>query len=306
MTAVLAPLLAKLFIVLAAGTLLRSHLPSRTRTIIYRFILDAAMPVLMLLVLARIEVDPAVMVATLPVSVAQLAIAGLALALAMAFRLPRPTQGSAAMTTTFANTGFLGFPVVVALWKADATASATAIAIDTVCTTVWLWSFGVLMASRFGSNRAFSWRGLMRTLVRPHIIGIGIGLACSFAGIRPPAGLDGFISGLGLVVSVLVFFALGLSLDLGALRGRMAPMAAMAALKLFAMPLIVLALARGLDLPDTVTVIAVLQGAMPSAMTSVVISAHERCDETFAAGVAALSTLACIATLPAIMWLAEH
>jgi predicted permease len=305
MFAVLAPLLAKLFAVLAAGTLLRAHLPPRTRSVIHRFIIDGAMPLLLLLVLAGIRIDPGVVVAALPVSIAQLCMAGLALALAAGFGLSREARGSAAVTTSFANTGFLGFPVTLALWDADATAAATAIAIDTVCTTVWLWSFGVILAARFGHGRPFSWSTLLRALMRPITICIAIGIALSTAGIGLPAGTTAFAGGLGMLVSVLVFFALGLSLDLGALRGRLAPLAAMSGLKLLGMPLIVLAVARGLGLPDVVIIVAVLQSAMPSAMTGVVIATDEGCDGVFAAGVAALSTLLCIATLPVVAWVLE-
>ncbi len=305
MIAVLAPLLTRLFAVLVAGVLLRSHLPARTRSLIHRVILDVAMPVLLLLVLARMDVDFGVVAGALPVAVAQILIAGLALTLAGVFRLPRPARGSAAMTTIFANTGFLGFPVVLALWDADATASATAIAIDTVCTTVGLWSFGIMLAALFGGGRPFSWSGLARALVRPLTVCVALGLVLSLAGIRPPAGIDGFVSGLGLAVSVLVFFALGLSLDFSALRGRMAPVAVMASLKLLAMPLMVLALVRPLDLPDEVAAVAVLQSAMPSAMASVIVSTDEGCDAAFAAGVAALSTLLCVVTLPVMAWLTE-
>lgn len=310
MSAVLVPLLAKLFAVLAAGALLRARLPTRTRPFLHRLILDVAMPALLLLVLSRVRVDPAVLIATVPVSLAQLAVGALALALARGFKLARPTQGSAAMTTAFANTGFLGYPVVLALWGTDATASTTAIAIDSVCTTAWMWSFGVVLAARFGGGRAFSVGRLVRALVRPLTLSIVVGLALSVAEVRVPAELDvlmeGLIEGLGVLVSVLVFFALGLSLDLGALRGRALPVATMSVLKLLVMPGLVLLLVRALGLPATIATVAVLQAAMPSAMVSVLLSAEEGCDPTFAAGVAALTTLACIVTLPGVSWLMEQ
>lgn len=305
MSAVLVPLLAKLFAVLAAGALLRSRLPARARPFLHRLILDAAMPALLLLVLARVHVDPAVLIATVPVSLAQIVVGALALVLARGFGLARPAQGSAAMTTAFANTGFLGYPVVLALWGTDATASTTAIAIDSVCTTAWLWSFGVVLAARFGGGRAFSFGRMARALVRPLTLSVVVGLALSLAGVRLPAELDLVVEGLGVLVSVLVFFALGLSLDLGALRGRALPVAAMGLLKLVVMPVLVLLLVRALDVPATIATVAVLQAAMPSAMVSVLLSAEEGCDHAFAAGVAALSTLLCIVTLPGVSWLME-
>lgn len=305
MTAVLAPLLAKLFAVLAAGALLRAHLPPRTKPLVDRIILDGAMPVLLLLVLMRMRVDPAVTIAAVPLTLAQVVTAALALLAGRAMGLSRPAQGSAAMTTTFANTGFLGAPVVLALFHTDGTAAATAVLLDAICTTAWMWSFGVLLAARYGGGRPFSWRGLARPLLRPLTLCIVLGLALSLAGVSLPSQLDGVAPRLGLAVSVLVFFSLGLSLDVRALRRNLRPALVMAALKLVFMPLVVLAAVHAMALPEPLATVAVLQGAMPSAMVSVLISIEEGCDAGLAAGIAALTTLACLATLPAVAWLAE-
>jgi malate permease and related proteins len=295
-----------------AGVVLRARLPVRTAHLVNRAVIDVIMPVVLLLALWRARLDLSVASVLVPTSLAQLGTCTLAYLLARALALPRPAQGSAMMTTTFSNTGFLGFPVVLALFAADpnvaSQALSAALLVDTVSTTVWLWSFGLIVAARFGSGRAFSLRGLARALVRPLTLCVALGLALSLAGVPLPARalVDDVVGTLGVAVSVLVFFSLGLSLDLAVLKGRALPIGTMALLKLLAMPLLVLAIARLLALPATPTAVAVLQSAMPSAMVSVIVSADEGCDRAFAAGVAALSTLLCVVTLPVIGWLLEQ
>ncbi len=305
MIGVLVPLLAKLFAVLAVGVVARTRVPARGRALINRLIIDVVMPALLLLALARTRVDPTAAWAVLPAAAGQTITCMLAWATARAFRLPRPAQGSALLTTTFANTGFLGYPVVLALFGRDGAAASTAIVIDTVDTTVGLWTVGVLLASRHGGHRPFSAVGLLRALVRPLTVCVVVGLALSHVDVPWPAATDTVVTALGVIVSVLVFLSLGLALDPASLRARLPPLAALSALKLVAMPALVLAFARLAHLPPVVATVAVLQCAMPSAMVSVLVSVDEGCDADTAAGVAALSTLACVLTLPAVAWLVE-
>lgn len=304
LTAVLAPLLGKLFVVLALGAFLRVRLrqdaSARAATRVNRVVVDAAMPLLLLLVLWRARLDLRVAEVLFATTIGQGVTCALALLLARALALPRPAQGAAAMTTTFSNTGFLGFPVLIALFGADAQATSTAVIVDAFSTTVLLWSAGVLLAARFGSGRPFSARGLVRALVRPLTAAVTLGFALSFAGVPPPGLPGAVIDGLGALVSAMVFLSLGLSLDLRAVRARALPLLAMASLKLVVMPAVVLGVVMLLDVHPIVTAAAVLQCAMPSAMVSVIIAADEGCDRAFAAGVAALSTLLCVVTLPLV------
>lgn len=305
MITVLGPLLVKLFAVLAAGVLLRPRAPPATHAIVNRLIIDVVMPALLLLALWRTRFAPVAVWAVLPAAAAHAVTCALAWLTARAFGLPRPAQGSALLTTTFANTGFLGYPVVLALFGTDGAAASTAIVIDTLCTTVGLWTFGVVVATRHGGRRPFSLAGLLRALVRPLTVCVVLGLTLSLLAVPVPAFVDTGVAVLGVGVSVLVFLSLGLALDPAAVTARLAPIATLSALKLFVMPLAVLVFARLAHLPPVVTAVAVLQCAMPSAMVSVIISIDEGCDRDLAAGVAALSTLACVATLPLVAWLLD-
>ncbi|MCC7074989.1 MAG: AEC family transporter [Deltaproteobacteria bacterium] len=305
MITVLAPLLAKLFAVLAAGVLLRPRVSARAHALVNRLIIDVVMPALLLLALWRTSFEPTAVWAVLPAAAAHIVICMLAWLTARAFHLPRTAQGSALLTTTFANTGFLGYPVVLALFGSDGAAASTAITIDTLCTTVGLWTVGAVLAARHGGRRPYSLGGLLRALVRPLTVCVATGLALSLVNVPAPSFTDTLVTWLGVTVSVLVFLSLGLALDATTLRARLPPIAALGALKLIVMPLLALVAARLMHLPPVVTGVAVLQCAMPSAMVSVIVSIDEGCDRDMAAGVAALTTLACVLTLPLVAWLIE-
>ena len=76
-----------------------------------------------------------------------------------------------------------------------------------------------------------------------------------------------------------------------------------AIVKLAVSPIVCLVVVRGLDVAEPFASVAVLQSAMPTAMASVIVAAKGGCDRSLAAGVATLTTLLCLISLPAIGWL---
>ena len=98
-----------------------------------------------------------------------------------------------------------------------------------------------------------------------------------------------------------MFLALGLSLDLRSLRGRVRPLVAVAAVKLLLAPAVALGAAVALGLKRPVSEVAVLQSAMPTSMVSVIVAARYGCDGQFAAATAVVTTLGALASLPVVI-----
>jgi predicted permease len=308
MTSSITPLLAGLFVILAIGVVLRRFVPANAPAVINPIIVHVTVPALLISVLSRMELDWSAARVLPATTIAQLAACGVALAVARAFKLSRPATGSAAMTATFCNTGFLGFPLILSLHPHDATAASTALMVDTFNTTILLWTAGVLLARRYGvaaddapdRARASVLANLAGLVKLPLTWALVAGVVLHALDVQLPSFLDTTVDTLAKATSALVFLSLGLSLDLAALKGRLGALAANAGVKLFVMPAAALAVVLALGIRGTAGEIAVLDCAMPSAMVSVIISAEEGCDRAFAAGVAALTTLCCVATLPAV------
>lgn len=240
-----------------------------------------------------------------------------------ALRLPRRAEGSLALTSGFANSGFLGVPFVLALYPSAPEAGMTAVLIDAFVTTLWIYTLGVAWARRYGaddpaaearagttavlpystpSRAPIAAPPLHRVLLTPPTMAVIIGLGMSLLGLRLPSFLDRAATLLGGATAPMVFLALGVRLELRSLIGRVRPMLAVAAVRLLAAPALMIALTGLLRLGGPEREAAVLETAMPSAMMSAVIADRYGCDGPLATGAVVLTFLFSLLTLPG--WLA--
>jgi predicted permease len=299
----LVPLLLGLFAILAVGVLLRAteRLGQADANVLNRVVLDVTMPALVVSVLQRSGLGVGSESALIATSAALFASALAGVAVARALGLPRATQGAGGLCAGFCNTGFLGIPIVLAIYGDRAGAVGTAILIDTFATTLLLWTFGVGLARRLGSGERVDPRALLGLLAQPATIAVAVGLALRALPIALPRWASQALETLGSATPALVFLSLGLSLDARGLRGRAAPLAAVAAIKLVVSPAVALGVVLLLGLRGPAAEVAVLQAAMPSAMVSVIIAARYGCDAPFAAAAALVTTLGTLGTLPLVL-----
>lgn len=308
MTATLAPLLGGLFLILVVGVLLRllrgpdgARMGGRDADTLNRLIIDVTMPALLVHVLAARDLVWGAGAALAGTTTAFFACLALGVVVArLAGEKERKAQGSAGLVASFSNTGFLGFPLLLQLFPGDETASSTALLVDTLNTTLLMWTVGLAFATRMGHGGAFDGKTMARMLVRPITLAIALGLGLRAFHVELPGFVDDALAATGACTSPLVFLALGLQLDVGALKGRALPVGAVTLVKLVVAPLLCLLVVRLLSLAEPIASVAVLQSAMPSAMASVIVAAQTGCDRAFAAGVATLSALLCLLSLPAV------
>lgn len=296
--------LLALFAVLGVGVLLRAagRGGQAEAAALNRIVIDVTTPALIVSVLRRSGIGGGAWGAVAASSVALFACALAGIAVARALGLPRAAQGAAGLVGSFSNTGFLGVPVVLALYGPAGDAAGTAILVDSIVTTVGLWTFGVALAARMGAGGGDAGeRGLRAVLLHPNVLSIAAGLALHALSIPLPTWVERALDALGGATPTLVFLALGLSLDLRSLRGRVRPLAAVAAVKLFLSPAVALGAALALGLKRPISEVAVLQSAMPTSMVSVLIAARHGCDGQLAAATAVVTTLSALATLPLVI-----
>ncbi|WP_170319354.1 AEC family transporter [Polyangium spumosum] len=307
MTQALGPLLGGLTLVLALGFVLarvRGFGP-READVLNGLVVDVTMPALLFAVLARDGMAWGA-ARVLPWSaLALFASLGLGAAVARAFGLDARAIGSAGIVASFSNTGFLGLPLLLTLFPGDADASSAAMLIDLVITTVLLWTLGQAYAERLGRGKAFDAKVALRIFKKPLVLAVPLGALVHLIHLPIPPFLLGTLEGLGRTTTYLVFLSLGLSLDVRALSGRVAPAIALCVVKLVFAPAVALLCVRVFVVPEPLATVAVLQSAMPSALASVIIVALTGCDRPLAAAVCTLASLASMATLPAVAWVVE-
>jgi predicted permease len=299
-SAAIGPLLGGLFLVLGIGMVLRRVLGwgATQADVLNTLIVDVTMPALLFVTLARDGVRWTAWQVLPATTTALLTSIALGVVIARVLKLERPAQGSASLVAAFANTGFLGVPLLLAVFPRNPEAASSALMVDVINTTFMLWTLGLAVSERLGKGAAFDARAAAKIFVKPMIIAVTLGAIVHEVGLSLPEFALTSLDVLGHTTSPLVFLSLGLALDLRALKGRLAPVLLLTTVKIVVMPAIAFVVVELLHTREPMATIAVLQCAMPSALATVIVAARAGCDRALAAAVVALTTLISLASLP--------
>jgi predicted permease len=222
------------------------------------------------------------------------AVALLAVLAAALLGYPRSKKLVLTFMLLFGNTGFIGIPVIRALYGAEGLFYA---AIYEAIDTIILFTAGVFLIQSSAGDRL---RVRAKDFLSPIIIGILIGLALFVSRITLPDLVRTVITSLGNITTPLAMFVIGFQiagLSAKELFGDGKSYASIA-VKLIAVPFIaylcvllvnrLFGVSGPLDLPSKVTV---LEFAMPIAAASGILTQQYRTEEAFAAKAVLLSTV---------------
>jgi predicted permease len=294
-------LLLGLFLVLLVGALLRrsGRAPEQTSTALNAIILQVTLPALIVSVLSKAQLDGNAVRALLASAIALFGTAFVAWRVGVWRRWSRPVVGSAIMVSSFCNTAFLGVPVIRAAFPDEPSASATAVIIDAGTTGVLMWTFGLVVAQRFGGTARMQVRDSLRQLLlQPTTWALAIAVALSVTQTALPAWLQSTAGLVGGATAPLVFVSLGFSLEFSALSKAGAPLLWTVVLKLLLSPAIAAAACMALSVPSPLDTVAVLQSGMSTAMVGSIVAVSAGCDRALATATAVLTTLLALFTLP--------
>jgi len=197
----------------------------------------------------------------------------------------------------FSNVGFMGFPLMEALWGRD---SVFLGALFNVNFNLFVFSVGVWVLTRHQDRDAFPWKtvflnpGLLATLV-------GFGLFLTSTAL-PPVVLKtaDTIGGLTTPLSMLFVGSLLAQSSLRqAWKGR--GVWVVSAARLLAIPLVVWVLLRPWGLPVEVTRLAVLVAAMPAAANTSLLAAEHTDRPELAGQIVFVTTALSFLTIPVLV-----
>lgn len=224
---------------------------------------------------------------------------GAAWSVTRALKLPAPTAGAFILVAALGNTGYIGYPVALAL-LGDA-GLVRAIFFDVFATVVAALTLGVVVASRMGEHD-LKVNPVRELVTFPPMIALVFSLA-----LRPvpvPEVVSSWLGALATLVVPLIMISVGVSLKPGRVREHLALSAGAGVIKLVGMPLVALVLG-GLVFSDAETVrLVVIQAGVPSMMLSLVIGMRYRLDTDFIACAILLTTIGAILTIPLMQLLA--
>ena len=204
------------------------------------------------------------------------------------------------IASCFGNVGFLGVPILEAVFKDNASALGTALAISSVFLVVMNeigWTIGSLIISQ---DKKYV--RLVKIFLNPSIIAIYVALPLFFFGIKVPGRLDSVVTILAKMTTPLCMVILGMRLAVTSPKVVFANYKTyiIIVIKQIIMPLVMLLFVFALPIDQTVKQALVILASAPIA--SVVLNFSEMVGEgqEDAASLVLCGTILCILTMPLI------
>jgi len=222
--------------------------------------------------------------------------------IARLLKLDRPTTAGLMIAATFGNTGYMGLPVVSAVFKGDGGSLLTAAMMDSFAMRMVLCTAGIAVATTFAGTR-FDWRCTLEFVKSPLFAAVVIALLLRKTPV--PQFLLSGIDKMGGATVPLSMISVGLNLSMGSVRKWPAGSLAATALKMAAMPALMFLGLSALHIEHSVSRVAVLEMAMPSAIFGGVIAGRYGANKEFVAGAIFVSTLLSVVALPIVVMLVK-
>lgn len=206
----------------------------------------------------------------------------------------------------FTNGGFIGFPIMEALFGAKGLFLASFYVISF---HLFIWSWGIAILGRGRPDIKLTVRKIFINLGSvPCLIGILLYLAViPFPGFALPAFITKFLSylaGLCTPISVLITGALLATRTPKQIFGS-GKIYYFSALKLIVLPLVVCVLCKIIGLPDNLVLFATVEASLPTAASITMFSEMYDLDAGYASQTVGTSSLLSVATMPLVLWLAQ-
>ena len=198
-----------------------------------------------------------------------------------------------ATLSVMSNVGYIGIPLVGAVFGEEVLLYLAAYIIGFSFSQ---WTIGLAMFAGF-SMKSF------KNLLNPIFLSAVIGMALFLLGIQLPEVVAGAVSQVSALNTPLSMMLLGARLstlkpsDFADRR-----MWLLVLIKLFVMPLLLIAVLRLLGVTGMVYIALVMASAMPSGSNAQMLAERYDCDSAFAAKTISVATIACVVSIPLMIF----
>lgn len=301
---VLANQLIQLFLIICMGYLLykvkifNGHVNQK----LTKLLLNVSMPAMILSsVLEQTERPPINEVTT--VFVAALAmyiiLPFISILLVKIMRIPKEQQGLYMFMHTFSNVGFMGFPIISALYGETAVFYT---AIINVMFNLSVFTYGVIMVNYAGGEKASL---NAQKLLSPGIIGAALALVIYAANIHLPVPVESAVQTLGSVTTPLAMLMIGSTLAAMDIKEIFndARVYVFSVIKQIVIPIALFYVARVFISDEFILGIVFIMLLMPVANTGLLFATEYNRDEGLAAKTVFITTLMSLFTIPLGIWI---
>jgi malonate transporter len=205
---------------------------------------------------------------------------------------------------SYANTAYIGFPVLMMVYGRDSLVPVTIASIITVCI---LFASAIVLIETGTQNERRPLRLALKvtgSLSRnPLLIAPVLGVAYGATGLELPAAADTFLKLLGGAASPLALVVLGLFLaePRSVAASEAGASLALAAVKLIMHPALTWGLATALSVPPRLTAMAVLLAALPTGTGPFMLAEYYRLPAVVTSAVILVSTVGALVTVPLLL-----
>ncbi|WP_193199471.1 AEC family transporter [Nostoc sp. MG11] len=209
------------------------------------------------------------------------------------------TQGSLILAAMVGNTGYLGFPITLAI--AGQEYFAWALFYDLLGSLFGAYALGVALASHFGSSVSNYWQIAKAILINPALWSFGLGLL--FRQVKIPPVVEFCLEKLAWSTVALSLVLIGMRLSRLNSWHSLPQAGISLVIKMLLVPLILGSTLPFFGVTGSAAQVIVLQMAMPPAFATLVIAETFNLDCDFAVTALAGGGIVLLLTLPVWLWL---
>ena len=211
------------------------------------------------------------------------------------FKLDDKKLWSVLVTVMIANTAFMGYPVTLGIYGQDG--FLRAIFCD-IATLIIFLSLSFVLTLKFGGTVK---KSIKKIALFPPLWAVIFGILLNLLNIPIGAVLDNTINYLGQGAIPLIMIALGLSIDLSAIRRSKSMITFTSVMKLAFFPFIAFLFASQIGLLNLEHTISIVESAMPSGMMSLLLAITYKLDYELTSDCILINTVISLITLPLII-----
>ncbi|MBD2245955.1 AEC family transporter [Nostoc sp. FACHB-888] len=213
--------------------------------------------------------------------------------------LQAPTQASLLLAAMFGNTGYLGFPITLAILGKEY--FAWALFYDLLGTLLGTYGLGVFLAARFNGGSQNHWQIIKAILINPALWSFGFGLLVREVAI--PTVTEFWLEKFAWSSVALSLVLIGMRLALIKSWSSLPQVAMSLGIKMLLVPLILGSTLPLFGLTGSTAKVIVLQMAMPPAFGTLIIAETFNLDRDLAVTALAAGAIVLLITLPVWLWL---
>ncbi len=212
------------------------------------------------------------------------------------------TQGSFLLASMVGNTGYIGYPIALALVGPHY--FAWAVFYDMLGSTLGSYGLGVALASRLGgATQESRFSPLLALIKNPALWSFALGLACR--NLPLPTIVETSLRNFAWFVVSLSLILVGMQLSQLSSLSSVRPAMVSVGIKMLLVPLVVGSILWVFGITGPVHRVLLLQMAMPPAFATLIISEAYELDREFAVTALVAGSLSLLVTLPIWLWLFE-